>query len=261
VEKNKLPKNISSKIFNKYSLTPDMVNTSLKNQFKKNDLKLQIFNIAQSNLNMYKRLLACKKSCYNKEKYLKDYKKSQSYKKHSCKYPSIDFYKTLRISNYFSSLFRHSNNEINNNNYKLFMKPKKKKIKKTSYQSLFYSNEINEFNNKKNKLFLEELNLNIMRQNKINEHFKTHYILKDFYTKKDESKKNKEINPASSLNEAKINNSNNKLKINNILFKKRNFYNNLISKTNYKEKLSNNKKIFNGNINYIHLTEKTIGQK
>ena len=256
MERNQLQKNFFSKKYNKYSLSPDILNKSLKNQFKKNDLKLEIFKIAQSNLSMYKRLLACKKSCYNKEKYLKDYKLSQSYKKNSCKYPSIDFYKTLRMSNYFSSLFRLSNNEKKNINYNFFMKPKKKNKNKTSYQTLFYSSEINDFNNKKNKLFLDQLNLNIIRQNKINEHFKTHYILKDFYKKKDETKNN-EINPVTSLNEENINN-NKKLKINRILFKKRNFNKSIISKTNYKENLSNNKNIFKENINHIHLTEKSI---
>ena len=135
------------------------------------------------------------------------------------------------------------------------MKPRKKINKKTSYQSLFYSNEINEFNNKKNKLFLEQLNLNIIRQKKINERFKTHYILKDFYKNNDDTKYN-EINPVTSLNEENINNNNKKLKINNILFKKRNFNTNLITKTNYKEKFSDIKNIFNGNLNHIHLTEK-----
>ena len=220
--KSHLQKNFSSKIFNKYSLAPNILNKPLKNQFKKNDLKLEIFKIAQSNLSMYKRLLACTKSSYNKEKYLRDYKQSQSYKKNSCKYPSIDFYKTLRISNYFSSLFGLSNNKIKNINYNVLMKPKKENKKKTSYQSLFYSNEINESNNKKNKLFLEQLNLNIIRQNKINERFKTHYKLKDFYKKKDETKNN-EINPATSLNERIINHSNEKLKINKILLKKKEF--------------------------------------
>ena len=256
MERNQLQKNFFSKKYNKYSLSPDILNKSLKNQFKKNDLKLEIFKIAQSNLSMYKRLLACKKSCYNKEKYLKDYKLSQSYKKNSCKYPSIDFYKTLRMSNYFSSLFRLSNNEKKNINYNFFMIPKKKIKNKTSYQTLFYSSEINDFNNKKNKLFLDQLNLNIIRQNKINEHFKTHYILKDFYKKKDETKNN-EINRVTSLNEENINN-NKKLKINRILFKKRNFNKSIISKTNYKENLSNNKNIFKENINHIHLTEKSI---
>ena len=53
---------------------------------------------------MYKRLLDCNKSIYNKNKFIKEYRKSQSYKKNSCKYPCIDFYKTIRIANFFSSL-------------------------------------------------------------------------------------------------------------------------------------------------------------
>ena len=131
---------------------------------------------------MYKRLLDCKKSIYDKKKYIKEYRQSQSYKKLSCKYPCIDFYKSLKISNFVSSL-RNAPNKA-----KLFinMKPIRNKQKKTPYQNLFFSNDINN-DNKKDKLFLDKINLNIENQKKINEHIKMHYILKDYFEKKENS--------------------------------------------------------------------------
>ena len=130
---------------------------------------------------MLKRLLYCKKSLYNKEKLLKDYRQSQSYKKNSCKFPSIDFYKTIRISKYSSSLNNFSNNGILFLNHNFW----KQKLKnKTPYQKLFYSNEMSGENNIKNKLVLDSLCENIPVQKTVREHVKTHYAIKDFYEKK-----------------------------------------------------------------------------
>ena len=222
--------------------------SSSRNQFIKNDLKQEIFKIAQNNLNMYKRLLDCKKSNYNKEKFLKEYKQSQSYKRFACKYPSIDFYKTLKQSNYFSSLKYPSKEglQIINSNY--LIKPKKHNKKKNEYQSLFFLKEINKLENKQNKLLLDQLNINSIRQKNIDENFNTHYALRNFYKEKNankdfiiESINNKEI--------VKYNRT-----INNHEIYNKKLEHNLMSKTNYKE---NRKK----NMNDFCLEKKTIKQK
>ena len=249
IETNQLMKNFSFKYTNKFPSSGDKFKAT-RNQFIKNDLKQEIFKIAQNNLNMYKRLLDCNKSIYDKKKFIKDYRQSQSYKKNSCKYPCIDFYKTIRISKFFSSLKNMPNKQklfINNN---FIMKPKRKNQNKTPYQKLFFSNEINN-DNKKNKLFLDKININIASQKKVNEHFKTHYILKDFFEKKENDKNDEKIN---NINTIKTNNfkQNKNYNVNVI----RNSDNNIISKTNYKERTLTNKNInFNQNGN-ICLTEK-----
>ena len=184
---------------------------------------------------MYKRLLDCKKSIYDKKKYIKDYRQSQSYKKLSCKYPCIDFYRPIKISNFISSL-RTPNKE------KIFinMKPKRNKQKKTLYQTLFFSKEINN-ENKKNKLFLDKIKLNIANQKKINEHIKMHYILKDYFEKKENI-----LNATfSSFNEKNINEiknlKTNGFKHNNIINIFRNSDNNCGINNNFKQNTSNNK--------------------
>jgi hypothetical protein len=199
---------------------------------------------------MYKRLLYCNKSNYNKNKFIKDYKQSQIYKKNSCRYPSIDFYKTLRISNYSSSLnfpLKKQIKIINNNIGKTKLKSKNK----TPYQTLFYSSKINEMNNKKNKLFLEVLDLNIKTQKKIKESFESYSMLKKHFFKKDEinkdnliKEKNCNINNLLDYNR----NVKNIINYNKNLYKYTNsnkcLYNDKSCKTNYKEKsLSKSKKL------------------
>mgnify|MGYP006873187398 CR=1 FL=1 len=150
----------------------------------KNDLmKQEILNIAQKNLNMYKRLLKCKKSNYSEKKLSKQYKQSQYYKKNVCQYPSIDFYKTQRISNYFSTLNSLSNKlSLFNNKYKI------KGKKKTPYQKLFFLNEINDINDTNDynykKINLGKINFNTLSQRKITEYFRNHYLLKHYNKKK-----------------------------------------------------------------------------
>lgn len=199
---------------------------------------------------MYKRLLYCNKSNYNKNKFIKDYKQSQIYKKNSCRYPSIDFYKTLRISNYTSSLnypLKRQIKIINNN----FGETKLKNKNKTPYQTLFYSSKINEMNNKKNKLFLEALNFNIKTQKKIKESFESYSMLKKYFFQKDEinkvnliKEKNSNINNLLEYNR----NIKNNIHYNRNLYKysssNKNLYNDKSYKTNYKENsLSKSKKL------------------
>ena len=186
---------------------------------------------------MYKRLLD-KKSIYDKHKYIKEYRQSQSYKKLSCKYPCIDFYKTMKISNFLENPTKKENLFIN-------MKHKKYK-KKTPYQKLFFSNEIN-IDNKKDKLFMDKVNVNIENQKKINEHIKMHYILKDYFEKKENN-----LNATfSNVNEKKFNNNKvcktNKIKHNNNINIYRNSDVNFIAKKNFKDKncfLIDDEKIF-----------------
>ena len=133
---------------------------------------------------MFKRLLECKKSIYNKQKLLKEYRQSQSYKKNVCKYPSINFYKTQKFSYYFSTLNSPMNKPLINIKNNFNTKSKITFKKKTSYQNLFFSSHIGEANvdNKLNsKLFLDNLNANFNTQRKVNQYFKTHYAIKNFY--------------------------------------------------------------------------------
>ena len=251
MEKNRLLKNLSSKYFNKYTFSSDTNINSPKKRFIKNDLKLQIYQIAQNNLNMLKRLIHCKKSVYNKQKLFKDYKQSQSYKKNSCKYPSIDFYKTIRISKYSSSL----NNPWKSGNLFLNKNFSKQKINKTPYQKLFYKNEINESDNKVNRLILDNIEINAIAQKTVKEHFITHYSIKDFFEKKiiDENESNKQ-----ELINGEEKNKKNKKKIFNAkqkklkyIFNKRNIDNKTLSNFDYKEKTKENQKF-----NNFCLTEK-----
>ena len=174
-------------------------NNKTRNKFKSNGLKLQIFNIAQENLNMYKRLFDCsKKSEYDKKLLIKDYKNSEKYKKNICEYPNIDFFKNKRISKYYSSL---NNKKIKlnsifdniNNNY---IKPQKKDITRNTYETIFFSKEIkNEYfgQNKRRKLFLNTLK-NYDSQNKIKKYLKTFNSLVSKYDeRKSENSKEQDI--------------------------------------------------------------------
>ena len=171
---------MSTRYFDKIYQSPDLIMFN-KNIIKRNDMmKHEILNIAQKNLNMYKRLLKCKKSNYSEKKFIKEYKQSQYYKKNVCQYPSIDFYKTQRISNYFSTLNIPSNKlSLLNNNYKYKIKRKKK----TPYQKLFFLNEISDKNYK--KINIDKVNINTLSQRKITEYFKNHYLLKNYNEKKE----------------------------------------------------------------------------
>lgn len=57
----------------------------------KNEVKINMKDIAQENLYMYKRLLD-KPPTYSLNKLLDDYTKNQYYKQNACRYQSIDFY-------------------------------------------------------------------------------------------------------------------------------------------------------------------------
>jgi len=172
-----------TRYFDKIYQSPDLILFN-KNQIKRNEMmKQEILNIAQKNLNMYKRLLKCKKSNYSEKKLSRQYKQSQYYKKNACQYPSIDFYKTQRISNYFSTLNIPSNKiTLFNNNHKYKIKGKKK----TPYQKLFFLNEIKDINvNNYQKITLDKLNINTLSQRKITEYFKNHNLLNNYNEKKE----------------------------------------------------------------------------
>ena len=172
-----------TRYFDKIYQSPDLILFN-KNQIKRNEMmKQEILNIAQKNLNMYKRLLKCKKSNYSEKKLSRQYKQSQYYKKNACQYPSIDFYKTQRISNYFSTLNIPSNKiTLFNNNHKYKIKRKKK----TPYQKLFFLNEIKDINvNNYQKITLDKLNINTLSQRKITEYFKNHNLLNNYNEKKE----------------------------------------------------------------------------
>ncbi len=165
-----------------------------RNQFKSIDLKIRMFNIAQNNLSMYKRLLECtNKSQYDKKRFINSYKNSQKYKKILCEYPIIDFFKNRRISNYYSSLNNKKAN-INSifNNLDKYNKNKPVNIDTNTYETLFFSKDIKKkymMKNKKNKLLLNNLNdYSINKKNK--KYFKTfHSVFRENIDKKDEIKK------------------------------------------------------------------------
>jgi hypothetical protein len=118
-----------------------------------------------------------------KRNYQKNINNLNIIKKNACQYPSIDFYKTQKISNYFSTLNIPSNKiSLFNNNHKI----KKKGKKKTPYQKLFFLNEIIDTNiNNYKKITLDKININTLSQRKISEYFKNHYLLKNYNEKKE----------------------------------------------------------------------------
>jgi len=164
-----------------------------KNKFISNELKLKIFNIAQDNLRMYKRLLDRKnKSVYDKKILIGNYKNLQAIKKNVCEYPCIDFFKKKRIEKYYKTL---NNNDKNLNtvfdNINKYLMPKVKGIDKITYDKLFFSNEVkNELitRHRKNKLSLNTLNINNnFQRKKINTNlfFNTCNSLRNNYNNKD----------------------------------------------------------------------------
>ena len=167
--------------------------------FRNIDLKIKMFNIAQNNLNMYKRLLECSnKSKYDKKNFINGYKKSQNYKKIICEYPTIDFFKNKRISNFYTSINDKKTN-LNSifNNFDKYLKHKPINIYTNTYETLFFSKDIRKkymMKNKKNKLLLN--NLNDYITNKTNKkYFKTfNTIFRDYNDKKREINKEQNIN-------------------------------------------------------------------
>lgn len=167
------------------------------NKFKSNDLKLQIFNIAQENLNMYKKLLECtNNSSYDKKSLIKGYKKNQYYKKISCEYPSIDFFTKKRISNYYKVL-NNKKTKLDTlfNNIEKYINPKTNDFNANKYEKLFFSNQVRkEYNthHKKNRLVLNNLNMD-NKSKKYRQYFKTFNGLVEKYENK-KSEINKEEN-------------------------------------------------------------------
>ncbi len=140
---------------------------------------------------MFKRLLECKKSIYSKQKFLKSYRQSQTYKKNVCKYPSINFYKTQKTSYYFATLNSPTNKPLLNINNLFKEKPKLSFRKQNLYKNIFFTKQIaegindianNNNNNNKNKnLLMDNINTNINAQRKANQYSKTFYAVKDNY--------------------------------------------------------------------------------
>ena len=181
-----LKKNLSSNYLHKYANPPDLFSFR-RNKFKKNDLKLEMLKIAQENLNMYKRLLNCGKSIYSHKQFLKQYKQSQYYKKNSCKYPSIDFHKMQRISNYFATLNNPKNESSIFNKKNLLSKEKIKSKMETPYEKLFFKKKNHNFNNQKSYLILDEVNINNnYSKRKTSEYFKTLSLIRNNDNNKNE---------------------------------------------------------------------------
>lgn len=159
----------------KKSLSSNDLDNKIITKFHNNELKLRIFNIAQNNLTMYNRLLEhSNKSIYDTKTLIKKYKMSQRYKKNSCVYPIIDFFKNKRISDYnncFSS--KHTKLKLLFNNIDNVIKPKQNDINMNTYDKLFFSKEIKNAFNKKNKLNLNNLNSD-NKTNKFKKYFKTY---------------------------------------------------------------------------------------
>jgi hypothetical protein len=186
-KRNLIIKNFSSNFLNKFEKQQNNLHSE-KNLFIKNDLKQEIYKIAQENLIMFKRLIECRKSLYNKQKLLKDYRQSQTYKKNACKYPSINFYKTQKTSYYFATLNSPTHKPLLNFNNIFNFKHKIPLKKRNMYKNLFFTKKIadinennNNNNNKTSKLFLDNINTNYNTQKKVNQYYKTYYALKDNY--------------------------------------------------------------------------------
>jgi len=79
--------------------------------------KTEIIRVAQENLYMLKRLNE-RTSCYNVDKWNKDYEASQYYKRNHCQYPSIDFYKTQRCGSFGNVFNGTSKNSTKREFYK-----------------------------------------------------------------------------------------------------------------------------------------------
>ena len=111
-------------------------------EFKKNHSqtrKWEMYKIAQDNQVMLKRLVD-QPSCYDKRSWIKDFDKSQGYKKNICVFPSIKFFKEQEKLDQFSNMKfsedggsseyrsktsyqKYKNNIYNENNYdKLYNK-------------------------------------------------------------------------------------------------------------------------------------------
>ena len=189
---NKFKKCLSSNNLEKTEC--DKIQKSPRNQFKSIDLKIRMFNIAQNNLTMYKRLLECSnKSEYDKKKFINGYKNSQKYKKIICEYPTIDFFKNKRIFNFYSSINNKKTN-LNTifNNLGKYIKHKPVNIHTNTYETLFFSKDIKKkymMKNKKNKLLLNNLN-NYSTNKKNKKYFKTfNSVFGENIVKNDETKK------------------------------------------------------------------------
>ena len=201
---NNFKKCLSSNNLEKTDETKNQI--SSRNKFRSIDLKIRMFNIAQNNLTMYKRLLECSnKSEYDKKKFINGYKKSQKYKKIKCEYPMIDFYKDKRISNFYFSLNKRKtniNSIFNNLDKYIKHKPININIHTNTYETLFFSNDIKKkyiAKNKKNKLFLN--NLNEKTLHKKNENFKTfNSIFEECKDKTSEINKEKKNNDMGAIN-------------------------------------------------------------
>jgi hypothetical protein len=86
--------------------------------------KHEIIRVAQENLYMLKRLNE-RTSCYNVDKWNKDYEASQYYKRNHCQYPSIDFYKTQRCGSFANAFSGISKNSTKKEFYKTHYSYKK----------------------------------------------------------------------------------------------------------------------------------------
>ena len=169
IKLNSFKKNFSSNHFDNIT----------KTRFKNNELKLQMFNIAQNNLNMYQRLLENRqKSSYDTKTLFKGYRTNQGYKKISCVYPTIDFFKNKRIENYcFTCNSKKEKLRSFLNTLDKYLKPQQKDLNRNTYEKLFFSNEIkNEFifRKKKNKLALNTINMDNSHKKKFRKYFKTY---------------------------------------------------------------------------------------
>ena len=110
-------------------------NKEVQQAYKKNE----IIKLTQENLLMLKRLTE-KVSLYNNKKMKKDFLKSQNYKKYSCEFKPIDFFKS------------HKKIKLKNN--KLKLKDENVNKKKTMYKTISGNNrKFKNINKKKFEFF------------------------------------------------------------------------------------------------------------
>ena len=164
--------------------------------------KKEIITIAQENLHMLKRLTE-KTSCYNFQRWEKEYEKAQYYKRSHCVYPSIDFYKTQRAETFGNKYYNSMTSGWYNNtktNYGSFQN-NKKKFEDFNYKE--FETTSNKNNSRSKTLEAEKKENN--EEQKENKETRENKENEEAVEKTDENKENRKFEENNGNNEKKEN--------------------------------------------------------